>query len=48
MKATPFVTMGALTVVAALALDVTPAQQSGTRRKELLRQDLGVAGREVI
>ena len=38
----------ALIAVGALGLHVAPALQSGTRRTELQRHDLGVPGREVI
>jgi len=48
MKATQIVAMAALILLGALPLHLAPAQQPGTRRAELQRQDLGVPGREVI
>jgi len=35
-------------LIGSLTVHVTPAQQPGTRRTELLRHDLGTPGREVI
>jgi len=40
--------VAALVLVSVLAPHVMPAQQSGTRRTELLRNDLDAPGREVI
>ena len=48
MKATQIGAMAALILLGALPLHLAPAQQPGTRRAELQRQDLGVPGREVI
>ena len=48
MKPTDIVIVAGLTLIGALAVHVTPAQQPGTRRTELHRHDLAVPGREVI
>jgi quercetin dioxygenase-like cupin family protein len=48
MKATRIIAVAVLIVGSGLALHVTRAQQSGTRRTDLQRQDLSVPGREVI
>ena len=48
MKTTQITTIAAVILLGALASRMTSAQQPGTRRTELQRHDLGVAGHEVI
>jgi quercetin dioxygenase-like cupin family protein len=48
MKTTRILALAVLIVGSGLALHVTRAQQSGTRRTDLQRHDLSVPGREVI
>ena len=48
MKMTRIVAVAALVSGGGLALRVAPAQQSGVRRTDLQRHDLGVPGREVV
>ena len=48
MKTKTITFVVALVLVGTLTAHVTPAQQPGTRRTELLRHDLSTPGREVI
>jgi quercetin dioxygenase-like cupin family protein len=48
MKTTRIMTLAVLIVGSCFALYVTQAQQTGIRRTDLQRHDLGVPGREVI
>jgi hypothetical protein len=48
MKATQIMAVAALIVGSGLALHAAPAQQSGIKRTDTLRHDLGITGREVI
>ena len=48
MKTTSIMGLVILIVGSGLALPVTPAQQSGIKRTDLQRHDLGVPGREVV
>lgn len=48
MKTTSIMAAAALMVGSGFALPVTPAGQSGIKRTDLLRHDLGVPGREVV
>jgi len=48
MKTILIIAVAVLTVGSALALHVTKAQQSGTKRTDLQRHDLSAPGREVI
>ena len=48
MKATRIVVAAVLIIASGVALNVTQAQQPGIRRTDVLRDDLGVPGREVI
>ena len=48
MKTTRMMTVAALIVGSALALQVARAQQPGIKRTDLQRHDLGVPGREVV
>ena len=48
MKTILVIAVAVLTIGTAWALDVTSAQQSGTKRTDLQRHDLSAPGREVI
>src|SRR5437879_11480506 len=48
MKTILIIAVAALAVGSALSLDVTSAQQPGTKRTDLQRHDLSAPGREVI
>lgn len=48
MRTRPIKSVATLALIGASGLQVTGAQESGTRRTELQRHDLGVSGREVI
>jgi quercetin dioxygenase-like cupin family protein len=48
MKATRIIAVAVLIVGSGLALNVARSQQPGVERTDLLRHDLGVAGREVV
>ena len=48
MNTAPIVIVAALIVGGGLALRAAPVQQSGVRRAELQRRDIGAIGREVI
>ena len=48
MKTILIIAVAVLTIGTAWALDVTSAQQSGTKRTDLQRHDLSAPGREVI
>ena len=48
MKATRIMAVAIVIIGSGLALHVTQAQQPGITRTDVLRQDLGVPGREVI
>ena len=48
MKTTRMMAVAMLIVASSVALDVTHAQQAGTKRTDLQRHDLGVPGREVV
>jgi quercetin dioxygenase-like cupin family protein len=48
MRTTRIMALAALLVGGGLALDAARAQQTGIRRTDLQRHDLGVPGREVV
>ena len=48
MTTTRVMGVAALILGGGLARHVTPAQQPGTKRTDLQRHDLGVAGREIV
>jgi quercetin dioxygenase-like cupin family protein len=48
MKTTSIMAAAALIGGSGVALPVTPAEQAGIKRTDLLRHDLGVPGREVV
>ena len=48
MKTTLIMALAVLVVAGGFALHVTTAQQTGIKRTDVLRHDLGVTGREVI
>ena len=48
MKTTRIMAVALLIVASGFALQITRAQQTGTKRTDLQRHDLGIPGREVI
>lgn len=48
MKTTRIITAALLVVGSSVALHAAPAQQTGIRRTDLQRHDLGISGREVV